>query len=75
MLLELLITKGNKDSYYCVCSATLFLGRHKQTSSLLTLDKDPMANQSTDITKVQLDGMSFPEVTYRTIGEKVLIGA
>lgn len=34
-----------------------------------------MANQSTDIIKVQLDGMSFTEITYRNIGEKVLIGA
>ena len=47
----------------------------KQYICLLTSEWNPTTDQSTDTTKVQLgEPMSFIGVTYRNMGEELLIG-
>lgn len=46
-----------------------------QPTLLLTPDRDTMTDESTDITKVQFgEPVSFVGVTYRNMGESLLIG-
>lgn len=47
-----------------------------QHISLLTPDRDPMAHESMDATKVQLDEpICFVGVTYRNMDDGLLLGA
>lgn len=62
--------------YHCCVTTPLFLGRQTQHICILTPDRSPRTDQSTDTATVQLgEAMSFIEVTNRNMGERLPIEA